>query len=72
MAFKSTGNQNSNVSPEQRLDLLSFGRLGVEMIRYLRGEVKSDEYEVVLEGEEGKHTYLEIVEGGIQNFGFVF
>lgn len=72
MLFKSTGNQNSNVSQEQRLGLLSFGVLGVEMNRHLRGEIKSDEYEVVLQGEEGKHTYLETVEDGIQDLGFVF
>lgn len=72
MPFKSTGSQNSNVSQEQRLGFLNFGVLGVEMNTHLRGEIKSDEYEVVLQGEEGKRTYLEIVEDGIQDFGFVF
>lgn len=72
MPFKSTGSQNSNVSQEQRLGFLNFGVLGVEMNTHLRGEIKSDEYEVVLQGEEGKHTYLEIIEDGIQDFGFVF
>lgn len=72
MPFKSTGSQNSNVSQEQRLGFLSFRVLRIEMNTHLRGEIKSDEYEVVLQGEEGKRTYLEIVEDGIQDFVFVF